>query len=271
MGPSNKTRFKEKRGQGHGKLYIPWIKVGEFSSNGQSSRVLGLKTGREHHFHSNFEASIFYIFDLQSEVKDIREQYPLLDLDLAHSIASQLGIKYPNQVEDHVLTSDYCFSYKDETELVVTMKLMKDISERQLELFEIERQYWLEKGVAWKLVTENEMPSRECLLNYKDIHNALKGFVLGIPQDEVIQHMYNHILEQHDAYLDFSLSEFSKCMDKELEKSKGTILRFIKSLIAKGIIKTDLNQPLVKGNKLIKDFNFKVNESTNISKSDLAA
>jgi len=60
MGPSYAKKIEQKRGEGRGKDYIPWIKVRELSSRGNSSRVLGFKTGREHHFLSNFEAKLFY-------------------------------------------------------------------------------------------------------------------------------------------------------------------------------------------------------------------
>ena len=40
---------QEKRGQGVGKDYIPWLKIQDFSSQGHSHRIPGWKTGRIHH------------------------------------------------------------------------------------------------------------------------------------------------------------------------------------------------------------------------------
>jgi len=42
--------IKKGRGQGEGAGYLPWIKVGEFASNGRSHRIRSVKTGRMNHF-----------------------------------------------------------------------------------------------------------------------------------------------------------------------------------------------------------------------------
>src|SRR5579871_1597833 len=91
---SDKTRFKKKRGLGSGKNYLPWIQVQDFSSKGMSSRVLGKKTGRTHHFLSLLEVNLFYILDYSQGVEDIREQFPL-ELSETRQIANSLSIKHP--------------------------------------------------------------------------------------------------------------------------------------------------------------------------------
>ncbi|HAF29046.1 MAG TPA: hypothetical protein DCG75_08355 [Bacteroidales bacterium] len=273
MVTSYKTKLKQKRGEGRGKNYIPWIKVGEFSGSGNSTRVLGLKSGREHHFLSNFEASLFYIFDLDNGIEDIREQFPLSDIELAKEIAGEAGIRYPSNTNDdnHVLTSDYFLTYTDGREVVLTIKYRKDLSERQLELFEIERRYWNKKGVQWKIVTEKEMPSKDLLLNYKDIHNALRGFIADGNSEEGIQKIFLHVLKSYKDYSDLSLPKFSDIIDFELNITVGSTLRFIKVLIAKGLITLDLTEPLTSSKRKMKDLNFKITNAKDVSKSDLAA
>lgn len=271
MSTSYETKIKQKRGQGIGKSYIPWIKVGEFSGSGNNTRVLGIKTGREHHFLSNFEASLFYIFDLDTEIEDIREQFPLLDLDYAKDIAEEAGIKYPSIEDNHILTSDYFITYKDGSEIALTIKYLKDISKRQLELFEIERKYWKGKGIEWKIITEREMPSRDLLLNYKDLHSALRGFDADDNSEERIQDIIFNVLEYYDDYSELSLPKFSDIIDSELNISAGSTLRFIKVLIAKGLITTELAEPLTAGKRKMKDFKINITNAKDIRKSDLAA
>ncbi|MGQ4650351.1 hypothetical protein [Lyngbya aestuarii] len=89
--------LKEGRGQGSGKDYKPWHRVREVPSKGRSSRPPSWKTNREHHLLSDNETRLFYLFEWSDAVTDIREQYPLLDLELAMSIAEEMGIKYPTQ------------------------------------------------------------------------------------------------------------------------------------------------------------------------------
>jgi len=268
-----KTKLKQKRGEGVGKDYVPWIKVGEFSGIGNSTRVLGLKTGREHHFHSNFEASLFYIFDLDDDIEDIREQFPLLDIELAKELAEEAGIRYPSNTNDdnHVLTSDYFITYKDGNEIALTIKYLKDITKRQLQLFEIERQYWKGKGIDWKIITEKEMPSRELLLNYKDIHSALRGFNAEDNSEEWIQRIIVSVLEYYEDNSNLSIPKFSDIIDSELNFTVGSTLRFIKVLIAKGLITTDLTEPLTSSKRKVKDLNFKITNAKDLRKSDLAA
>lgn len=50
--------IKEGRGQGEGSNYIPWLKVGDFSSLGRSHRIRDTKSGRIHHFFSDLEKKL---------------------------------------------------------------------------------------------------------------------------------------------------------------------------------------------------------------------
>jgi len=74
---------KDEWGKGRRKDYKPWITVQDFPSVGRASQLSGWQSGRTHHLMSDWESRLFYIFDWSSSVQDIREQYPLLDLDLA--------------------------------------------------------------------------------------------------------------------------------------------------------------------------------------------
>jgi hypothetical protein len=87
--------LKSGRGQGEGATYLPWISIHDFSSRGLSSRVLSYKTNRVHHFLSRNELRFFYILEWSENVLDIREQYPMLDVELATDIAERANIRYP--------------------------------------------------------------------------------------------------------------------------------------------------------------------------------
>ena len=52
---SDDRRFREKRGQGEGKDYVPWIQVTDFSSLGLKWRIPGVLIDRLHHFLSLLE------------------------------------------------------------------------------------------------------------------------------------------------------------------------------------------------------------------------
>jgi hypothetical protein len=87
--------LKEGRGNGIREKYTPWIEVQDLSSKGRVSRDKGWKTNRLHHLFSDHETLLFYLLEWSDIVIDIREQFPLLDLELAQKIAAEIGVKYP--------------------------------------------------------------------------------------------------------------------------------------------------------------------------------
>ena len=110
----NETKFqaylKEGRGQGIGTDYKPWLTVRSFPSKGDSNRGNGWKTNRTHHLLSNMEEDYFFLLEWSDEVIDIREQYPLLDIERAMDIANKIGVKYPVDKKSgtpNVLTTDF--------------------------------------------------------------------------------------------------------------------------------------------------------------------
>ena len=138
------------RGQGEGVDYLPWISIHDFSSKGLSSRVYGHKSRRIHHFLSWNELYFFYILEWSDKVLDIREQFPLLDMELAIDVAQRAGVKYPRNNASgfpYLLTCDFMIT----TENGLKARTIKSISDlknkRTLEKLEIERRYWNELGI----------------------------------------------------------------------------------------------------------------------------
>ena len=160
----NKEKYhrylSEGRGQGTASEYKPWIYIHDFSSNGIVSRVKGKTTGRIHHLLSSQELWYFYLLDWSEKTMDIREQFPLLELEEAIKIADSLGIHYPYDRKSgfpYVLTSDFLITTEQET-IARSVKLAKDLDNpRVCEKLEIERRYWKSRGIEWRLVTENQI------------------------------------------------------------------------------------------------------------------
>ncbi|WP_244919527.1 TnsA endonuclease N-terminal domain-containing protein [Nostoc commune] len=153
-------------GQGRGADYKPWLKVQDVPSRGQVNRIKGWKTGRVDHFFSELELDYFYVLEWSQVVCDIREQYPLLPLTQTQAIASECGFRHPavgRTSELVVMTTDFVVTMRQSigtTEIARTLKYAKDLqSKRTLEKLEIERLYWLSRGIDWGIVTEREIPS----------------------------------------------------------------------------------------------------------------
>jgi len=64
-------------GQGEGVTYKPWLRVQDVPSNGRSRKVLGIKTGRQHHLLSDLEFGYLLVLEFSEQVIDIREAFPI--------------------------------------------------------------------------------------------------------------------------------------------------------------------------------------------------
>lgn len=227
----------EGRGKGIGKDYVPWIITQDFASEGGNTRGVGWKTGREHHFFSNLERSFFYVLEWADKVIDIREQYPLLDRDLAIQIAESKGIKYPVVNETGtpiVMTTDFMITIATSagsTEIARTIKPSLDLDNpRTIEKFEIERCYWGKKGIDWGIVTEKDIPS-SIAINISKIYSSYWPEDLGFDDYEYMDQLI-HILKERLKNGRGGLLPLLNSMDQEYNPGDGTFLTLFKHLIA---------------------------------------
>ena len=157
---------KEGRGLGRGAEYRPWLTVHDVASLGNIHRVDGIKILRDHHLLSDPERDYFYILEFCDFVIDIREQYPLFELEETQAIAQEIGVDHP--IDPHtncpkMITTDFLVTTKKDgifKELARTVKKYDHLmDQREMEKFEIERRYWKQKDVDWGIVTEREIDS----------------------------------------------------------------------------------------------------------------
>ncbi|ABR91811.1 Tn7-like transposition protein A [Janthinobacterium sp. Marseille] len=198
-------------GRGHGvyETYIPWHRVGRSDPASEGRSHLQLWEGRQRELLSDKEWVGLLFSTMLPSVVDIREQIPLshgnstselfayLFNPLASEspgtlqLAKQLGIKHPKvhgngRSADWVMTTDLLLTLKlvtGEIELLaVAIKINKEIdNNRTRELLAIERQYWLERGIPWLLIT----PSMYDELVADTLRRCMP-WVLGIPADPVV-------------------------------------------------------------------------------------
>ncbi|WP_088014531.1 TnsA endonuclease N-terminal domain-containing protein [Gottfriedia acidiceleris] len=168
---------KEGRGQGEKENYKPWFNIQDVSSHGLSTRVMGWKTNRIHHFLSKNETNFFYECEWNLHVKDIREQFPLHRIDTLE-IAKEKGIKHP--VDPHsktpiVMTTDFLLTLEIDGQKKLVARTVKPSSDlengRTLEKFEIEREYWERQGIDWGIYTELET-QKDFVNNVEWLHGA---------------------------------------------------------------------------------------------------
>jgi hypothetical protein len=234
---------RDGRGCGSGIDYKPWIRIQDFASRGVVSRVKGRTTGRVHHLMSNNELAYFYMLDWADSVTDIREQYPLSDLDCAVRSASQAGIRYPRDNVSgypYVMTCDFVIT----TPSGVKARTVKQTSElsnkRTLEKLEIERRYWAAQGVDWRIVTEHEI-SRQKAKNIEWLYTT-DGFA--------IQNCSEHTLESARCMFlcllnsDRTVLDAAHIVEAEFILPAGSGIQLFKQLVLNKQYEIDLAQPI---------------------------
>lgn len=148
----------DKRGQGIGSEYKPWLTIQDFPSMGRVSRIYGWKTKRIHHLFTDIQTRYFYLLEWQDSVLDIREHFPLIDIeevikekdDLDFALFTDKESKTP-----YVISTTFLITIKDSNGVRYFARSIKAQSElernKSLQKMEIERRYWEAKGINVKL------------------------------------------------------------------------------------------------------------------------
>jgi hypothetical protein len=239
--------FKEGRGQGSGKDYQPWKKIQDSPSKGRVSRPPGWKTNREHHLFSDDEKRLFYVFEWSDAIVDIREQFPLLDLDLSMSIAEEMAINHPKDPQSnspYPFTTDFMLFVRQGEKIVQkarTFKLTKDLGSKSVaEKSELEKRYYAAKGIDWGIITEKEVP-KLLAENIEWVHTAYR---LEENADINLEELRNiaNILKSRLQEADSSINRITTGLDKDMNIESGTCLYLFKHLIARKEIIMDMLQ-----------------------------
>ena len=237
-------RIQEGRGQGTLAEYKPWITIHDLASRGVVSRVLGKKTGRVHHLLSRNETAYFFILDSSDKVIDIREQFPLLGVDETVRIARDAGIRHPHDPKSlypYVLTSDFVITTRDGI-CVRSVKEAKELSDlRTREKLEIERRYWAERDVDWKIVTEEGIDFQKA----QNLEWLRKGTYLkqmlpdGLEEPEVL----SCFLGLYES-TSLPVCDVAALTEKEFSLEGGAGILAYQQLITRRRIRVDLTLPM---------------------------
>lgn len=249
------TFINEGRGQGEGAAYKPWLTVRDVPSLGFSSRIMGWKTGRLHHFFSKHESSHFHICEWSRKIVDIREQYPLLPLENTLAIAESCGIQHPVHPKTKkpiVLTTDFLFTLEQDGRRIEQARTIKPFaqlaSDRTLEKFEIERLYWKALNTDWGIVTEREIP-KVLADNVEHIHDRYHREDLGFTFDDICD--ITVVLTDLVKKESLALRHATQACDRRLGHKPGASLAVAYHLIARRYWIVDMHTRINPGELLI--------------------
>jgi hypothetical protein len=246
--------LNEGRGQGTGADYKPWLTINDYPSMGRVSRVLGWKTGRVHHLFTDIQTRYFYLLDWSDQVTDIRECFPLLQME--EVITNKAGLDFQSFCDKktgipYILQTTFVINLRSlngkEQIIARTVKAQSELEKRlTLESLEIQRRYWDAKGVDWGVVTNKDIPV-VAAKNIEWLHTSrsLEDRGLDVETAEQIGLLLQTELFKNPLQIRKVLQNFEK--DHLLEA--GTALAVFKYLLANKRLKInimdsiDLNLP----------------------------
>ncbi|ETT47085.1 Tn7-like transposition protein A [Paenibacillus sp. FSL R7-269] len=243
-------RIKEGRGQGHFKDYKPWLTIHDFPSLGIVTRVPGWKSGRLHHYFSeHFELAHHYQMEWARGVIDIREQYPLLSVEKTLFIAQKLGIKHPIDPKTKypiVMTTDMMLTVRSENEagfIVHSIKPSNKLNQRVLEKLQIEKYYFEDLGIEWRLITEKQ-------INYDLVRNV--EWLHSSKSLEEISYLDNDLLYDLEPVLyecirteNKPLAKITLSIDQKKDLPMGTSMHAVRYLIANRLWEVDMKRRIL--------------------------
>lgn len=242
--------LKEGRGQGEGENYKPWLTIQDFPSMGRVTRVFGWTTNRIHHFFSDTQLKYFYLLDWEERVIDIREHYPLIDLEVVLKNTSDLKLdKFIDKKtkEPYILTTTFLITLLNpdgqKSFAARSIKYASELSKKTtIEKLEIERRYWTAKGINWGIVTNKDINDVRAK-NIEWIHSAMTSDGcnrLSIDEfNDLLDGLLYRLIDNQQNIRKI-ISEFEK--DYSLDAGVGLLL--FKHLIAGKRIALDMDKPI---------------------------
>ena len=222
--------------------YQPFVKVQDISSLGRSHRVFGHKSGRTHHLLSDLELSVFLLFEWNTNVVSINEQFAL-NLEETLALATEANIKHPSiRGKNKVMTSDFYITLNAKnkamtSQMALQVKYAKDLDDpRTLEKIELERRFWKAKDVPFYIITENDIP-KTVSTNIKWLYPAKNTNLVTTSWGDF--EYYSKQLTQHS---NFTLIEFCKKCDTANDLDIGTSLSYMKAFLAHNYMSFDITK-----------------------------
>lgn len=181
------------------------------------------------------------MLEWSAAVVEVQEQFPL-ELEETQRIAETLNFKHPRKrgaTTDMVMTTDFLITKVNGSKIALSVKPSQKLEERRVaEKLEIERQYWEERGVAYRIGTEKELPE-EMVENIVWVHS-----LRDIDEEpDVVNAVCKEIRRR--SLQGQALRDACKEVDTALGLRSGTSLKTSKHLIATKALPVDMNQKIL--------------------------
>lgn len=238
--------LKNGRGIGQSSSYKPWIRTQDVPNITFSDKIQGLTVDRVFHSLSPIEEELFYQLDFQNSVIDIREQFPILPIDLSLLVSHLLEIDHPIIPKvvgrpTTVMTTDFLVTRKSDNKLRLEAYCVKPIDAleniRTLEKVEVERVIWQLLGVHFHIY----VGSKKGRIRAKNIKWFTDPLRHGFESHDVLEDKVCRSIAEGFA----SIEELTFVAMEKTGQDAIHAQNLIRTLFAKKKIKTDLDVDIV--------------------------
>lgn len=170
-----RSRIKQGKGVGRGMDYKPWLKVRDVSSRGDSGMISGILIPRTYHLLTSLQKIYFYQIERLPSVVDIREQFPILEINKTFELCSFHRVKHPYKgMNPAPFTIDFVITERIGGELrhrAASIKAAAYASDVEaLQRLKVERDWCKAKKIPWSRVDTTKF-SKEVHANLRFIRS----------------------------------------------------------------------------------------------------
>lgn len=173
----------EGRGSGRLENYKSWLTIHDISTKGRATRLFSHKLQRMVNLFSDLQTYCFNMLEFDDAVLDIREQYPLLGLEVnAIKLDTELSNKIFSAKHEipQILTTTFLINKVvggREKEIALYVKYTKDLEKKAIiRRAEILRRYFQQLNIDFYVVSENDINQHTA----KTIASILKTYDLEV-------------------------------------------------------------------------------------------
>lgn len=152
------SRLKRGFGLGSGLAYHPWLRVRDVPSRGTSGNPMGILVPRKYHLLSIQERVYFLLLERQPDIIDIREQFPILQLNATLQLCGELDIRHSRKGRyPEPFTLDFLVTRRAQSGFIYEARSVKTPSDAQnpdiRRRLTVEHRWCQQQSIDWKLVS----------------------------------------------------------------------------------------------------------------------
>lgn len=168
-----RSRVRRGFGIGAGARYRSWCQIRGSGGKGTAAYIHGIKIDRPYQLLTEKEIAYFYLTERLRSVVDIREHWPILDLDRTLQLSQECKVNHPlrNGVPEPVTLDFLVTELTDNGPMYRAANLspgVANLSARSGQLLRLQQLWCIENGISWFRVDTSQL-NRTVLHNLRFI------------------------------------------------------------------------------------------------------